>query len=309
MQRLFWILIASLFLASTSLTQTSDSESDDVNAIRKVADLYISAQPANLQEAFYPTANLYTTDEKGSLRVIPFNEYLDRVRNNSGSREVRKSTIQSIQHTGNAAIVQVATDTPDANITDYLALVRIKGYWKVVSKTFFVERHSSTAVVAPQSQNPDVGDSACAQPEHHIFDFLVGSWTTSDSTVPNVAPAEGESKVEAILGGCIVHEHRHISRQGKKLFDGDAYWGYDVTTKHWLLFYFDDASHAQLYEGRTDAGHLAFYRERPDTDGRTLLIRIAYAPAANGYTQTVERSADHGATWQSGGVTIYHPKP
>jgi len=307
MQRLFWILIAPLFLASTSVAQTSNTKSDDVNAIRKVADLYISAQPANLQEAFYPTANLYTTDEKGSLRVISFNEYLDRVKKNSGSREDRKSTIQSIQHTGNAAIVQVAINAPDVNITDYLSLVRIEGHWKVVSKTFFVERHSGT-VVTPQSQNPAVDDSACAQPEHHIFDFLVGSWTTSDSTMPNVAPAEGESKVEAMLGGCIVHEHRHITRQGKKLFDGDAYWGYDVTTKHWLLFYCDDASHAQLYEGRSDAGHLAFYRERPDTDGKTLLIRITYAPAANGYTQTVERSADHGATWQSGGITIYQPK-
>jgi len=137
---------------------------------------------------------------------------------------------------------------------------------------------------------------------------MVGSWETSDGPSGNPSTAEGHSAVETMLQGCIIHEHRHVTRQGKTLFDGDAYWGYDVTTKHWLLFYMDDTSHAQVYEGRADSGHLAFYRERPDTDGKTLLIRIAYAPSPKGYTQTVERSADHGATWTSGGVTTYLPK-
>jgi hypothetical protein len=137
---------------------------------------------------------------------------------------------------------------------------------------------------------------------------MIGSWSTSDASAANVPAAEGQSTVEAMLDGCIVHEHRHITRQGKKLFDGDAYWGYDVTTKHWLLFYFDDASHAQVYEGREDSGHLSFYRERPDPDGEMILIRITYAPAAKGYTQTVERSGDHGGTWLPGGITAYLPK-
>jgi hypothetical protein len=112
-----------------------------------------------------------------------------------------------------------------------------------------------------------------------------------------------------MLDSCIAHEHRTVSRQRKRVFDGVAYWGYDATTKHWLLFYMDDQSHMQVYEGREEGGHLAFYRERPDPDGKPILIRIVYAPVnASRYTQAVERSSDHGATWEPAGVTTYQSK-
>ena len=138
---------------------------------------------------------------------------------------------------------------------------------------------------------------------------MIGAWRTSDPGTGTVAAAEGESTVEVLLDGCIVHEHRSISRQRKRLFDGDAYWGYDSTTKHWLLFYMDDTSHVQVYEGREEKGQLAFYRERPDPDGKLILIRIVYAPAGStSYTQTVERSGDRGTTWQPGGITTYQSK-
>jgi hypothetical protein len=71
----------------------------------------------------------------------------------------------------------------------------------------------------------------------------------------------------------------------------------------------DDASHAQVYEGREEGGHLAFYRERPDAQGNPVLVRIVYLQAGTGYTQTAERSSDRGKTWQPGGVTNYQPKP
>lgn len=181
------------------------------------------------------------------------------------------------------------------------------GQWKIVSKTFFAERRAGVSAIA-ELPNPPETNTACGARDHHIFDYMNGLWSTSDLSAANVPAAEGQSTVEAVLDGCVVHEHRHITRQGKKLFDGDAYWGYDVTTKRWLLFYFDDASHAQVYEGREEGGHLGFYRERPDPDGKLILIRITYAPTAKGYTQTVERSADHGGTWLRGGVTTYLPK-
>jgi hypothetical protein len=169
------------------------------------------------------------------------------------------------------------------------------------------EKRTSVAVIAQAAQLSGT-DRPCAAADHRRLDFMIGSWNTSDGPANNAPRAEGYSTVEAMLDGCIVHEHRHVTRQGKKLFDGDAYWGYDVTTKRWLLFYLDDASHAQVYEGREDSGHLAFYRERPDPDGKMIVIRITYAPVGNGYTQAVERSADHGATWTSGGITTYLPK-
>ena len=138
---------------------------------------------------------------------------------------------------------------------------------------------------------------------------MIGTWRTNDPGNATVAAAEGESTIEPMLDGCIVHERRSLTRQGKHLFNGDAYWGYDSTTKRWLLFYIDDQAHMQVYEGREPAGNLAFYRERPDADGKIILVRITYTPInASSYTQTVERSTNHGETWESGGATTYKSK-
>src|SRR4029077_417099 len=111
--------------------------------------------------------------------------------------------------------------------TDYLSLLRLEGQWKIVSKTFFVERTNATTVTS--SPNPPETNAACGSRDHHIFDFMIGSWTTSDSSATNVPLAEGMSIAEAMLDNCVIHEHRHLTRQGKKLFDADAFWSYDVT--------------------------------------------------------------------------------
>jgi hypothetical protein len=292
-------ILAGFLPTISSPAQTPDKEDSEIKAVRHVAELYISADSANLTEAFYPSSNLFTTDEKEALRNIPFSEYLDRVKKNAGAaRADRKATIDSIDRTGNAATAKITTLTPESRVTDYLSMLRLNGQWKIVSKTFVVERRTQASASA----------GPCSAPDHRRFDFMIGAWNTSDPARGTFPSSEGNSTVEAILDGCVIHEHRHITQLGKALFDGDAYWGFDSTTKRWLLFYIDDQSHAQLYEGREDAGHLAFYRERPDPDGKPILIRISYAPAGHGYTQTVQRSADHGVTWEPGGVTTYQPK-
>lgn len=306
MRRWLGIVVALLMAWSSGTAQTANSDAADVDAIRQVAELYISGAPDKLQAAFDPQANLYTTDENGALRIIPFHEYLERVKANAASNDGRQRTLGAIQHAGSAAMVEVITMAPELRVTDYLSLLRLKGKWKVISKTFFFDRQarSSTAISPPSQAAPD---STCRDREHHRFDFMIGTWQTSDSS-DGSTPAIGNSSVESMLEGCVIHEHRQVTRQGKVLFDGDAYWGNDVTTKRSLLFYVDNAAHMQVYEGREEGGEVAFYRERPDPDGKSVLIRILYEPTPGGYTQTVERSIDHGTTWKSGGITAYLPK-
>lgn len=310
MKRLvFFILMTGLLAAASSKALTSAVD-PEIDAIRAVADAYISADPVRLRDAFLPSTNLYTTDDKEALRTIPFAEYLQRVSTNTNAaREERQASIDLVDRTGNVAIVKITTVRPLVKVTDYLSLVRIEKQWKVVNKTFSVEPRNLSAS-APQVRTQVLAaDKQCAAPDQRRFHFMIGTWHTIDPGNATVAAAEGESVVEPMLDGCIVHEHRSLTRQGKRLFDGDAYWGYDSTTKHWLLFYMDDLLHMQVYEGRDEAGHLAFYRERPDPDGKLILIRIVYAPASSSsYTQAVERSSDHGATWQPGGVTTYQSK-
>jgi hypothetical protein len=310
MKRLVLFILMTGLLAEASSKAHTSVVDPEIDAIRAVADAYISADPARLRDVFLPSTNLYTTDDKEVLRTIPFAEYLQRVSaNTNAAREERQASIDLVDRTGNVAIVKVTTVRPSVEVTDYLSLVRIEKRWKVVNKTFSVEPRNLSASPTQAQIQIIAADKPCAAPDHRRFDFMIGTWHTVDPGNATVAAAEGESTVEPMLDGCIVHEHRSLTRQGKRLFDGDAYWGYDSTTKHWLLFYMDDLSHMQVYEGRDEAGHLAFYRERPDPDGKLILIRIVYAPAStSSYTQTVERSSDHGATWQPGGVTTYQSK-
>jgi hypothetical protein len=309
MKRLSFFILMTGLLATASSKEHTSAVDPEIDAIRAVAEAYISADPAKLRGVFLPSTNLYTTDDKEALRRIPFAEYLQRVSANANAaREERQASIDLVDRTCNVAIVKVTTLRPQVRVTDYLSLVRIEKQWKVVNKAFFVEPRNLSSSAQGQTQAV-AADRPCAAPDHHRFDFMIGTWHTIDPGNATVAAAEGQSTVEPMLDGCIVHEHRSLTRQGKRLFDGDAYWGYDSTTKHWLLFYVDDLSHMQVYEGREEAGHLAFYRERPDSDGKLILIRIVYAPAStSSYSQAVERSSDHGATWQLGGVTTYQSK-
>ena len=81
---LFILAIAFSTLLTLAFAQVRAGDVDpEIGAIRAVADAYMSAEPARLREAFLPAMNLYTTDEKGSLRTIPFAEYLQRVAANT----------------------------------------------------------------------------------------------------------------------------------------------------------------------------------------------------------------------------------
>lgn len=326
MTRTFLFTAFLLACAATLIAraQTPATKSTDQAAIRAVVEDYLSAEPARLKHAFLATTNLYTTDDKQNLRTIPFEEYFQHVSANTQPDE-HHSTIDFIDQTGNTAIAKATTIRTTAKVTDYLSVVRIQGNWQIVNKIFSVERPAAdqaagqaasqvaneAATQPAQTQQQSASPARpCAASDHRIFDFMVGLWRTSSPANVGGGATEGASTIETVLDGCIIHEHRNLSRDGKRLFDGDGYWGYDSVKKQWLLFYMDDQSHMQVYEGRQDGGKIGFYRERPDPDGKPILIRIVYTPTGNSaYTQAVERSADNGATWQLSGVTTYQRNP
>jgi len=293
--------------AAPSSNQKSQ-EQDEHDAIRHVAQLYMMFDQQHLREAFYTASNLYLATEQGELRIIPFSQFLENVAKGAASgRPVPKMSIDLIDHEGSAAVVKITEHSDDATVTDYLSLIRGKEGWKVVSKTFYVEHHPPSGAASSTGTQAQPQNS-CANSEVNAFAYMAGDWVTSESPVAAGGPTTGKSTAEVILDGCAVWEHRYVEQNGKELFDAHVVWGYDSTTKRMLLFYVDDRSHTQLYEGRHEDGAWAFYRERPDSDGKILLIRVKYAKKGQGYTQTVERSKDHGATWEPGSVVSYEPK-
>jgi hypothetical protein len=291
--------------ASGQRTQAADEHA----AIRRVAELYMTFEQAKLREAFYPTANLYLATEQGQLRTIPFAQFLENAAKGAASgRLTPKMSIDLIDHEGSAAIVKITEHSDDATVTDYLSLIRGGEGWKVVSKTFYVNHKALPASSGPVADAQAPSQNSCSNTAISGFTFMVGDWITSESPVPATGATTGTSRTETVLDGCAIWEHRYVEQNGKEVFDAHVVWGYDSTTKRMLLFYIDDRSHTQLYEGRLENGSWAFYREQPDTDGRTLLLRVKYAQKGSGFTQSVERSSDQGATWTPGSVVSYEPK-
>ncbi len=58
--------------SASQSTAQSPAAADDEAAIRHVAELYMSFEPAKLREGFYTQSNLYVAGPQGELRVIPF---------------------------------------------------------------------------------------------------------------------------------------------------------------------------------------------------------------------------------------------
>lgn len=305
-----WVLAVLLAMHFTLATagQSTRAEDPEVVAIRNAIELYMSPDPAGVKDAFYATANLYSEDGKGGVRIIPLEQFLANLAKGAASGQSRPTmTIDFIDHSGSAATVRMTELSDVARVTDYFSLVRDAVGWKIVSKTFNVEHEteanrSSTGTAQPSVTTPCPSDALRA------LDFLAGNWTTTESPVSSGGPVTGTSRTEKILNGCALWEHRFVEQKGKELFDAHIVLGHDVTTKKMLLFYVDDASHAQVYEGRFESGGWAFYRERPGDGGQTILIRVTYAQKGKGFTQTVERSKDHGHRWEVASVTSYLPK-
>jgi hypothetical protein len=216
-------------------------------------------------------------------------------------------SVDFIDHVRSATTARVTEVSDVARVTDYFSLVRDATGWKVVSKTFDVH-HKTEAKVSPQVAGQSATQSLCPSDELLALNFLAGEWHTSERPTTSGGPITGTSRTERILNGCAIWEHRYVEQAGKQLFDAHVVWGYDVTTNRMLLFYVDDGSHTQLYEGRREGGHWAFYRERPGDKDQTILIRVTYAQRSKGFTQEVERSKDHGRTWEIASVISYEPK-
>ena len=303
-----WLAVVVLSqIVNIAVAQSGKSEDSETLAIRNALQLYTSTDPAKVKDAFYPSANLYAASEQGELRIIPLEQFLANVAKGAASGQARPAgAVDFIDRVGNAATARMTETSSAVRITDYFSLVRGSAGWRVVSKTFNVERIADAAGATPKAE---AGNDSCPSNEVRAFDYMIGEWTTSDPNTPTGVPSSGSSRTEKILGGCVILEHRYVEQKGKKLFDAKVAWGYDSTTNRMLVFYYDDQAHAQVYEGRRENGGWAFYRERPDPDGKMVQIRLTYVPKGKGFDQIVERSRDQGKTWAPPSATSYSPKP
>lgn len=139
------IAAAGLFLfAFTGLfAWRIEAQRAERDAVRVPLENYLkghaTGDPEFMRRAFHTEGKLvFMRDGKFTTRT--FEEYINGSSGKPASDErERKRSIESIDIAGNAATAKIVLDYPAVKFTDYMALLKIDGEWKIVNKTFFAE--------------------------------------------------------------------------------------------------------------------------------------------------------------------------
>ncbi|QGY80727.1 hypothetical protein [Sphingorhabdus lacus] len=131
--------------------------------------------------------------------------------------------------------------------------------------------------------------TGCTDPVYRQLDFKIGEFKV---TGIGGEPA-GESKVESVLGGCLLVEHWRGAISGF----GRAHMFFDKSDQLWRLIYVTDDGATMYLSGKFQGDTLILTGEN-DLDSMVGLHRMSFSPLPDGGNrQYWELSTDKGATW------------
>ena len=142
LNRLAFALMAVLFV---TCAQASAQESEEAG-VRAAIEHYFQGQATgqgeHFRKAFHTDAKLFFIRE-GKLTQWTAEEYISRASGKPAPDEAqRKRRIDSIDITGDSAVVKLTLDYPTVVFTDYMSMLKIDGQWKIVNKTFHAKRRN-----------------------------------------------------------------------------------------------------------------------------------------------------------------------
>jgi hypothetical protein len=131
--------------------------------------------------------------------------------------------------------------------------------------------------------------TGCTDAEYRRLDFRIG-----DFKVTGIGgAAAGVSRVEKVLGGCMLVEHWRGAITG----DGRANIFYDKSDRLWRLIYVTDDG-AILYLSGQFQGDALVLSGQNNMDSMNGLHRMSFSPLPDGGNrQFWELSTDKGASW------------
>ena len=139
------LLVAMILIAAGALVflQSARAQQAEEAAVRQAIEHYFRGHATGMgehfQKVFHPEAKLFWVRE-GKFTQRTSAEYIAGASGKPPADEAqRKRKIESIDITGNAAIVKVSLDYPNAHFTDYMSMLKLDGEWKIVNKTFVSE--------------------------------------------------------------------------------------------------------------------------------------------------------------------------
>ncbi len=131
------LLLITLFAVSISAQAQTETE-----AIKQALLDYIegtaNGEADRIKRAFHEELNLYSI-QNGELRVLPGETYITYFEN--GEKRDRIGNILFIDYVNDAASAKIEIITPGRKriYTDYLLLLKIKGEWKIIHKSYTYE--------------------------------------------------------------------------------------------------------------------------------------------------------------------------
>ena len=131
-------------------------------------------------------------------------------------------------------------------------------------------------------------------PENRQFDFWLGEWNVE--TTQGAVPA-GQSRIESILGGCVVLENWQSNGNP---YSGKSYNTYNAALKRWEQYWVDNVGGNIFFHGGLKDGVMDYWTDDvPQPDGSSLRRHLQFTPLApNKVRQFSQGSKDGGKTWQ-----------
>ncbi len=129
-------------------------------------------------------------------------------------------------------------------------------------------------------------------PEFRQLDFWIGDWdvTSSDARA-------GESRVEKMLGECVIFENW----TGASGMVGKSFNLWDATIREWRQTWVDSTGGLHEYHGAFEDGKMVYLAERLQADPGGALqptkLRMTFFDQGGTVRQLGEQSTDGGKTW------------
>lgn len=139
------IICALLFISRNSFAQNQKEKSDYEQISETLMD-YINGtangDTAQVRKAFHPDFNLYTVT-KDSLWIRSGEQYISNIK--IGEKNNRIGRIIAIDYEKDAAMAKAEIAVPDWRIfTDYFLLLKYKGRWRIVQKSYTWREYSKS---------------------------------------------------------------------------------------------------------------------------------------------------------------------
>jgi ketosteroid isomerase-like protein len=141
-------------------------------------------------------------------------------------------------------------------------------------------------VASPESARPD----SCVAPEYRQLDCWLGDWDAFES---GNSPAVARTRVERLLGGCVLKE----DYQGTDGMKGQSFTIYDASRQVWHQTSVTNRGRLLMIEGKWQGGEMALSGMDHTAAGKERHVRGAWKPVEGGVREAAITSINGGKTW------------